>query len=209
MTTIGQTSASAFYDGAGFGPIKWSGAELAKTAPSPVATSTIVPFAKESPWVTAGVQNWPPLQDKVTETGVSATGESDTIDLTALPDLTVKLNPSGCQHYKGSAHTTDFKASLVGGSPGNVPVYYGWKPAATTQSVPNSTLNNEYGLYIGTKANVSDDHFAFGGGAGGKGFSVGVTLLYTDATGALSNRWGHAGVSADDEVTLGSTMCPS
>jgi predicted small lipoprotein YifL len=207
MTTIGQTTTHGFYDGAGFGPIKWSGVELAKVAPTPKPTSTVVPFATESPWVTAGTQNWPPLQDKVVASGVKPNGETDTIRLTKLPDLEVLLSPMGCQHYKSST-TVDFSAGIAG-NPGNLPVLYGWPPAGSKMTVPNSTLNNEWGLYIGDKATNATVTFGVGGGVSGRGFPVYVDLLYIDATGELSNRWDHAGVVDDDEVTIGSITCPT
>jgi hypothetical protein len=57
MTTIGQSSTAVrkwFLDGIKFGPIVWSGAKLAQTAPTPAPGSTILPLTGNEPgWTTA------------------------------------------------------------------------------------------------------------------------------------------------------------
>jgi hypothetical protein len=126
MTTIGQTNADdAFYDGAKFGPIQWSGVQLAETPPTPAPGSTTLPLtAKEPAWTSAGTQSWPPKQSKVIADGVSPDAETDTIDLAKLPTMNMTLNPGNDQTVRPGA-TLKYSLKVTGATVA-VPLLYGW-----------------------------------------------------------------------------------
>jgi hypothetical protein len=207
MTTIGQTAANKFYDGVKFGPIAWSGAELAKKPPAPAPGSTTLPLTgAEPPWAGGGAQSWPPQLNKIVVASQSAAAETDTIDLAPLPALTVALLPSTCQYFKSSG-TVDYTAKLSGNASG-FPLQYGWPPAGTKMTVPGSTLNSTLGVYLGKSATAATIHFAIAGGAGGELTGAQVNLYYTDATGALTDLWNGHTISARSKVALGGDKCP-
>jgi hypothetical protein len=217
MTSIGQTNPKDmnwFYDGVKFGPIAWSGAELAATAPTPMPSSTILPFEKEPAWTAAGVQNWPPLQNKIAVSYTSAAAETDTINLNALPDEQVSLSPSGCQYYKNQTSATVNYTAKASNTTA-VPTYYAWGPGDSLMTVPGATLNPVYGLWVG-KGNTATWKGGIGGGVNSRVYTAWVDMLFTDATGELTSQWyspgddsGHI-VTDDDEIALGSSnLCPS
>jgi hypothetical protein len=66
-TKIQQSPANIFNDGARFGALKWSNAQLCRIGSACAA------------WVSAGAQDWPNDTSRVEVSGQSATGETDTI----------------------------------------------------------------------------------------------------------------------------------
>jgi len=217
MTSIGQKNPENynwFYDGVKFGPIAWSGAELAETAPTPLPSSTTLPFATEPPWTAAGVQNWPPLQNKIAVTYTSGAAETDSINLAPLPAEQVSLSPSGCQYYQNqTTATVNYTANASNTKA--VPTYYGWGPGNVLMTVPGANLNPYFGLWIGT-GNTATWKGGIGGGHSAELFTAWVEMLYTDATGALSSYWYNPGdayggiVTAQDQIALGSqNLCPT
>jgi hypothetical protein len=217
MTSIGQKNLQGynwFYDGVTFGPIAWSGAELAETAPTPLPSSTTLPFATEPPWTAAGVQNWPPLQNKIVVNYTSGAAETDTINLAALPAEQVSLSPSGCQYYQNMTTATVNYTATASKTKG-VPTYYGWGPGDVRMTVPGATLNPVFGLWIG-QSNTATWKGGIGGGTSSALFTAFLDILFTDATGELTSQWYYPGddsghvVTAEDQISLGSqNLCPS
>jgi hypothetical protein len=207
MTTIGQTAVNAFYDGSAFGPIQWSGVELAPAAPTPAPGTTTLPLTgKEPPWSGGSAQNWPPQLNKIVVSGQSATGETDTISLSKLPALKVALAPATCQHFKTTG-TVDYTAHVTG-SVGNFPLQYGWPKSGYKMTVSGGTYNPSLGIYLGSSATSATVSFALGA-EGGKIVPTQVFLYYTDATGRLTNRWNGATIMAQSLVSLGGLPCPT
>jgi hypothetical protein len=207
MTTIGQTVSNAFYDGSAFGPIRWSGAELAPRAPAPAPGSTTLPLTgSEPPWSGGGSQNWPPQLNKIVVTGAGATGETDTVDLAKLPALKVALSPATCQYFKTSG-TVDYSAELSGNA-GNFPFQYGWPKSGYKMTVSGGTYNPSLGVYLGKAATSATVSFALGG-EGGKITGAQVYLYYTDATGTLTDLWYGKPIMAKSAVALGGLQCPT
>lgn len=226
MTSIGQVLPNKFYDGVAFGPIMWSKAELAASVPTPNPGSTTLPFNTKDPaWSGGGSQNWPPYLNKIVVTDATNTGETDTLNLTALPKLSVSLNPSGCQHFALSG-TVSYTAAMTG-DPSGLTVKYGWvdptglstpPPGFTsTLTVPGATLtsgNQPAGqdpqgkMYIGVNSTSATDTAA---AKKNTSFTSGtrVYLYYVDATGKLTSDWNGTTVqSAGDLITLSNYPCP-
>jgi hypothetical protein len=177
MTTIAQTRADdPFYDGATFGPITWSNAELARTVPAPAPGSTLLPITgNQAAWTSAGNQSYPSGQSKVVVQNASATGETDTINLTKLPPLTVTMNPSTARFVHPPA-SVKYTVSLSG---------------ATGDQVKEYSITYLWGLYfpIGKDSGASLSVAASKASATlsvpntGAGFEVWADLLFTDAAG--------------------------
>jgi hypothetical protein len=215
MTTIGQKAANKFYDGVSFGPITWSGVELAPTAPAPAPGSTTLPLTgKEPPWTSAGSQNWPPELNKVVVAGVTSTGETDTIDLQKLPPLSLALNPATCQTVT-NAGSVSYTAKLSG-NPGSLTLKYGFILFNTDSRFIQETLSVPGGVPYpadpfelvssGTAAKV----VIKGPGPNKPGnWATGLAayLLFRDATGTLTDEPDVGSVQAD--IMFGSApRCP-
>jgi hypothetical protein len=227
MTTIAQTPAAFFYDGAKFGPITWSGAELAKTAPTPAPGSTILPITGNQPaWAGGGSQNWPPLENKIIVTNESITGESDTLDMYPLPDLSLSLKPATCQHFSSNSGTVASTLTL-NGDPGSLPIEYGWqypllgnpaKGESVVLTVPGSSVlkNNtppgyedETSWYVGKKSTSGTLAVTIAPINGYQAaFPITAALYFIDPTGRLTGSWNGKPIAASKLMTLGTADCP-
>ena len=190
MTTIAQSNPfDAYYDGADFGPIAWSDAELAATPPSPAPSSTVLPIAgNQSPWTQGGEpQDWPPDQFKVVGTDVSATGETDTIDLSKLPPIALTMVPSQQTIIPGSTHTYTANVTNVNGAP---PLFYGWvlvnpfNEKGDSLSVP---LAVKAGVFLVSPSNSAT--LTIGNVQGPYKLDVRCDVFFYNAAGKLTDLW--------------------
>jgi hypothetical protein len=214
MTTIGQTDPTyEFYEGAKFGPVTWSGVELAAAAPTPAPGSTTLPLTgKEPAWSGGGTQNWPPANKKwpanlnrVVATGVSPTGETDTIDLTA-PALHLSITPSSCKYLAKSG--TLAYAVATAGSPEGITLDYGWFVRGQSVlplelKVPNAiSMIGDFAVGPSTTAKVQ----VIGPSSeGGYSTTISAALYFVDA---LGNVRGYADTGADAAIDVGKAHCP-